>query len=138
MSKMITIALLLVGAQVNLSALVPAVPGQEPPPWWVGGGALWPFFSDTKTVVVSETIRNAWSPLLGIAAAACFLLGAAAVWGWVVPTPWAAWLTLAGAVFSIALHVMWLSGWAVFPLVVDAALVWMVMGNSMVALAPRA
>lgn len=129
MSKAVTIVLLLVGAQVNLSALVPAAPGQAPPPWWVGGGLLWPFFSDTRTLLPPGGLRDTLTPILGVAAAVCFLLACAALLGWLVPGSWFSWLVVAGAVASIALQVGWLSGWAVLPLVVDAALLWAVFGK---------
>lgn len=129
MSKLISIALLLVGAQVNLSALVPAQPGQTPPPWWVGGGLLWPFFADTRTLMPAGEARDLLTLGLGVLAASCFLAAAAAMMGWWVPQSWIGVLVVAGAVASIGLHVIWLSGWAVFPLLVDAALLWGVFGS---------
>jgi hypothetical protein len=129
MSKSISmIALLLLGAQVNLTALVPAAAGQAPPPWWVGGGLLWPFFADTRTLLPRGDLLNTLTPILGITAAACFLMAAAALLGWLVPGSWLPLLVLVGAVLSIALQVMWLSGWAVLPLLVDVALIWAVVG----------
>jgi hypothetical protein len=122
------LVLLLVGAQVNLTALVPAAAGQAPPPWWVGGGLLWPFFADTRTLVPHGDLLGTLTPLLGIASAACFLLAAAALLRWWVPAPWFPWLIAAGAILSIVLQVMWLSGWAILPLLVDAALLWAVFG----------
>ena len=130
MSKIVPIlALLLLGAQVNLSALVPAAAGQTPPPLWVGGGFLWPFFADTKTLLPPGGARDTLTPILGIMAAVFFLMAAAALLGWMgVPTSWFTWLTVAGAVCSIVLQLAWLSGWAVLPLLVDVALVWAVLG----------
>ncbi|MDO8963648.1 MAG: hypothetical protein Q7W30_04055 [Coriobacteriia bacterium] len=130
MSKVLWIALLLVGAQVNLSALVPAAPGQTPPPWWVGGGILWPFFADTRTLMPRGDLLDLLTPVLGITATVCFLAAVAALAGWVVPAGWTPWLIGAGAVASVVLQVMWLSGWAVVPLVVDAALLWSVFAAS--------
>lgn len=128
MTKIASIALLLLGAQVNLSALVPAAAGQGPPPLWVGGGYLWPFFADTRTLLPPGGARDTLTPILGIAAAVFFLMAAAALMGWVVPEAWLPWLIVAGAACSIALQVIWLSGWAVLPLIVDAALLWAVLG----------
>ncbi len=130
MEKVVSIGLLLVGAQVNLSALVPAAPGQAAPPWWVGGGLLWPFFNDTRTLLPAGGLRDTLTPIFGIVAAVCFVLAAAAVLGWHVPSAWAPWLIVTGAVFSIALQVIWFSGWAVLPLLVDVALLWAVFGWS--------
>ena len=120
--------LLLLGAQLNVTALVPAAPGQAPPPWWVGGGLLWPFFSDTRTLIPSGEMLSALTPLLGIASAVSFLLAAGSLLGWVVPEAWFRWLIVAGVMFSIPLQVIWLSGWAVLPLLVNALLLWLVFG----------
>ena len=130
MSKMIPmLVLVLLGAQVNLSALVPAASGQAVPPLWVGGGLLWPFFADTKTLLPPGGARDTLTPILGIAAAVCFLMAAAALLGWLgVPASWFPVLVVAGAVCSIVLQVIWLSGWAVPSLIVDAALLWAVFG----------
>lgn len=121
--------LILLGAQLSATALVPAAPGQAPPPWWVGGGLLWPFFSDTRTLVPPGEALDLLTPLLGIASAVCLLLAAAALLGWLVPASWFRWLVLAGALFSLVLHVVWLSGWSVLPLAVDALLLWLVLGG---------
>ncbi|MHB8870709.1 MAG: hypothetical protein ACYC6T_13140 [Thermoleophilia bacterium] len=126
MSKVASILVLLLGAQVNLSALVPAAPGQAPPPWWTGGGILWPFFADTGGLLPAGGLRDALTPILGVAAAACFLLAAAAVFGWLVPASWFSGLVVAGAVMSIVLQVVWISGWAIVPLLVDVAVLWAV------------
>lgn len=120
--------LVLLAAQLNLTAIVPAAPGQAPPPWWVGGGLLWPFFSDTKTLLPSGDLLSTLTPVLGIASAASFLMAAAALWGWLVPASWFPWLLVAGALLSIPLQVIWISGWAVLPLLVDALLLWAVFG----------
>ena len=122
------LVLLLLAAQLNLTALVPAAAGQGPPPWWVGGGLLWPFFRDTRTLLPAGDALDTLTPILGIVAATSFLLAAAALWGWVVPPSWFVWLVVLGAIASVALHVMWLSAWAVLPLLVSLALLWTVFG----------
>lgn len=137
MSRFITIALLLVGAQVNLSALVPAAPGQAPPPWFTGGGILWPFFADTRTLLPAGGLRDTITPVLGITAAVCFLMAAAAYRGWLVPGSWVPALIVIGALTSMVLQVAWFSGWAVVPLLVDAALVWAMFGGHLPAVALR-
>jgi hypothetical protein len=43
-----------------------------------------------------------------------------------------------GALLSIALQVIWLSVWAVFPLFVDCALLWAVLGRHITAASVRA
>lgn len=133
MSKVFSIVLLLVGAQVNLSALVPAAPGQAPPPLFTGGGFLWPFFADTHGLLPAGPARDTITPILGIVAAMCFLAAAAAVLGWWVPASWFQWLVIGGAAASIVLQVAWLSGWAVLPLLVDATLLWAVLGMQVTA-----
>jgi hypothetical protein len=127
------LALLLLGAHLNLTALVPAAAGQGPPPWWVGGGLLWPFFADTGTLLPAGGIRDVLTPILGITAALCLLLAACAFLHWLVPAPWFRGLVVTGAVTSIALQVVWISGWAVLPIAVDAALLWMVFGLHLTA-----
>ena len=129
MSRAIWTLVLLLGAQVNATALVPAAPGQAPPPWWVGGGVLWPFFSDTRTLLRGDVLHTL-TPILGIAAALCFVLAVASVWGWLVPSGWFAWLVVVGVVASVVLQVIWFSGWAVLPLAVDAVLLWSVLASS--------
>jgi len=127
------LALLLLGAHLNLTALVPAAAGQGPPPWWVGGGLLWPFFADTGTLLPAGGIRDVLTPMLGITAAVCLFLAAGAFLGWLVPASWFRGLIVTGAVASIVLQVVWISGWAVLPLAIDAALLWLVFGLHLTA-----
>lgn len=121
------VVLLLLGAHFSLTALVPAAVGQGPPPWWVGGGLLWPFFLDTVTLLPAGGIRDAVTPLVGITAAVCLVLAAAALFGWVAPRSWFRGLVVAGTVLSIVLQVIWISGWAILPLAVNVALLWAVL-----------
>jgi hypothetical protein len=130
MSKMrrmwiLVLALLLLGAHLNLSALVPLQVGDPVPPWWVGGRLIWPFAEDTNTLLSEET-TNAITPMMSIASALCFLLAAAALLRWRVPGHWFLWLIVAAAVLSIVLQVIWFTEWAMLPLLVDAALLWAV------------
>ena len=122
------LALLLLGAQLNLSAIVPLQAGQSPAPWWVGGRLLWPFALETRTLLTGDML-NTITPILAIVAAICFLLAAAALLRWRVPGEWLPWLSVAGALFSIVLQVIWFSGWAIFPLFVDAVLLWSIFGQ---------
>jgi hypothetical protein len=96
--------LLLLGAQLNLTALVPLQAGDPSPPWWVGGRLLWPFAVETRTLLPTGGALGSLTPILGIASATLFLL-------------------------SIVLQVIWFSGWAVPPLFVDIALLWAVFGQ---------
>jgi hypothetical protein len=125
----VILVLLFLGAQLNLTALVPLQTGDAPPPWWVGGRLLWPFGVETHTLLPPGDALNTLTPILAMASALCFLLAAAALLRWVVPGQWFPWFIVAGAVLSIALQVIWLSGWAVLPLLVDVALLWAIFGS---------
>ncbi len=125
----LVLVLLLLGAQLNLTAIVPLQAGGAPPPWWVGGRLLWPFAVETRTLLPPGGVLDTITPILAIASAALFLLAAAALLRWIVPEAWFPWLIVAGAVLSIVLQVVWFSGWAVLPLLVDVALIWAVFGQ---------
>jgi hypothetical protein len=130
MSKMrrmwiVVLALLLLGAHLSLTALVPLQVGDPAPPWWVGGMLIWPFAEDTNTLLSQET-TDAITPLLSITSGLCLLMAAAALLRWRVPAQWFSWLIVAGVAFSIALQVNWFNLWAILPLLVDAALLWAV------------
>jgi hypothetical protein len=121
--------LLLLGAHLNLTALVPLQVGDPSPPLWVGGRLIWPFTIETRTLIPAGDLLNTITPLLAVVSAICFLLAAAALLRRVVPARWFPRLVVAGAMASIALQVIWLSGWAVLPLLVDIALLWAVFGG---------
>ena len=122
------LVLLLLGAQLNLSAIVPLQLGDSPAPWWVGGRLLWPFGLETPTLLQGDLL-NTVTPILAIASTIFFLMAAAALLRWRVPGEWFPRLTAVGAVLSILLQVIWFSGWAIFPLLVDIALLWLVFGQ---------
>ncbi len=119
------LVLLLLGAQLNLSGIVPLQVGDSPAPWWVGGRLLWPFAVETRTILQGNAL-NTFTPILSITSAIFFLLAAAALLRWLVPGQWFSWLIVAGAVLSIVLQVIWFSVWAILPLIVDIALLWAV------------
>src|SRR5574341_1546929 len=125
----IILILLLLGAQLNLTAIVPLQPGGTPPPWWVGGRLLWPFAVETRTLIPPGDLLNTLTPIMAITSAIAFLLAAAALLRWVVPGQWFQWLIVYGVVLSIVLQVIWFSGWAILPLLVDVALLWAVFGQ---------
>ena len=122
------LVLLLLGAQLNLSGLVPLQVGDSAAPWWVGGRLLWPFGLETRTLLQGDLL-NTVTPILAIASAIFFLMAAAALLRWRVPGEWFPRLSVAGAALSIVLQVIWFSGWAIFPLIVDIALVWIILGQ---------
>lgn len=123
------LVLLLLAAQLNLTAIVPLQIGDPPPPWWVGGRLLWPFAVETHTLLPPGDALNTLTPVLGIGSALLFLLAAAALLGWGVPGTWFRMLIVAGIVLSIVLQVIWFSGWAILPLLVNIALLWAVFGQ---------
>lgn len=120
---------LLLGAQLNLTAIVPLQSGGTPPPWWVGGRLIWPFAVDTHTLIPQGDLLNAVTPILGISSAFCFMLAALALLRWGVPSHWFGLLIITGAVLSIPLQVVWFSGWAILPLLVDVVLLWAVLAR---------
>jgi len=121
----VVLVLLLLGAHLNLSALVPLQIGDPAPPWWVGGRVIWPFAEETNTLLSDELVGTL-TPMLAIASALCFLLAAAALLRWRVSGQWFPLLLVGGAVLSIALQVIWFTGWAILPILVDIALLWAV------------
>ena len=122
------LVLLLLGAQLNLSGLVPLQAGDSAAPWWVGGRLLWPFAVETHTLLQGDLL-NTITPILAVASAIFFLMAAAALLRWRVPHEWFPWLSVAGAALSILLQVIWLSGWAIFPLIVDIAILWVILSQ---------
>jgi|SRR3990170_3913465 len=124
----VVLILILLGAQLNLTALVPLKVGDPTPPWWVGGRLIWPFGVETKTLL-SGDLLNTLTPTLGVASAVLFLMAAGALLHWWVPEGWFQWLIIGGAILSIPLQVIWFSGWAVLPILVDIALLWAVFGQ---------
>jgi hypothetical protein len=125
----LVLALLLLGAHFSLTAIVPLQAGDTPPPWWVGGRLLWPFAVETRTLLPAGDLLNAVTPILAFASATLFLLAAAAILRWIVPRAWFPWLVVSGAALSIVLQVIWLSGWAALPLLVDVVLLWAIFGQ---------
>ena len=123
------LALSLLGAHLNLTAIVPLQVGDPSPPWWVGGRLLWPFAVETRTLVPAGDALNSITPILAISSAIIFLLAAAALLRWLVPAQWFFGLIVAGVVLSIVLQVIWFSPWAILPLLVDMALLWAVFGQ---------
>ena len=120
--------LVLLGAQLNLSGIVPLKVGDPSPPWFVGGRLIWPFAVDTNTLIKGDLL-NTLTPILAISAGILFLMAAGALLHWFVPEGWFTLLVITGAILSIALQIIWFSAWAVFPLLVDIALLWFILGQ---------
>lgn len=123
------LVLLLLGAHLNLAALVPLQPGDPSPPWWVGGRLIWPFAVETRTLLPAGDLLGTLTPILAVGSAIAFLLAAAILMRWL---PWRRWfrgLVVAGVVLSIALQLIWFTGWAVLPLLVNMLLLWALFGQ---------
>jgi hypothetical protein len=120
--------LLLLGAQLNLSGIVPLQVGDSPAPWWVGGRLLWPFAVETRTLLQGNAL-NTLTPILAITSALLFLMAAAALLRWLISEQWFSWLIVVGTILSIVLQAIWFTGWAILPLVVDFALLWSVLSQ---------
>lgn len=131
------LVLLLLAAQLNLTAIVPLQPGDPPPPWWVGGMLLWPFSVETRTLLQGDLL-NTLTPILAITSAILFLMAAAALLRRLVPGGWFQWLIVVGTALSIVLQMIWFSGWAIFPLLVDIALLWVVFSQHVTVRSLRA
>jgi hypothetical protein len=117
------LVLLLLAAHLNLAAIVPLQPGDPQPPWWVGGRLIWPYAVETPTLLRGDLL-NTVTPMLAVASALAFLLAAAVLLRWLAPRSWFGWLIIAGCVLSIALQVIWFTGWAILPILIDATLLW--------------
>ena len=126
--RILMLAQLFLGAHLNLTALVPLQPGHTPPPWWVGGRLAWPFAVNARTLIPPGDLLNSLTPILGITAAICLLSAAGALLGWIVPPHWFAWLVGVGVAASLVLQIVWISPWALLPLLIDIALAGMVFG----------
>jgi hypothetical protein len=124
----IILVLLLLAAHLNLTAIVPLQPGDPTPPWWVGGMLFWPFDLTTRTLLEGDLL-NALTPILAFSSAIVFLMAAAALLRRFVSESWFRPLIVVGVVLSFLLQVIWFSGWAIFPLLVDIALLWAVFGQ---------
>ncbi len=129
--------LLLLAAHLNLTALVPLLPGDPAPPWWVGGMLFWPFDVQSHTLLSGNSL-NTLTPILAITSGVLFLMACAALLRRLVPAHWFTRLIIVGAVLSIALQVIWFSGWALFPILVDIALLWAVFSQQVTVHSLRA
>ena len=136
--KILVVCALLLAAHLNLTALVPAAAEQAPPPWWVGGRLIWPFGLDTRTLLPAGGAVDTLTPILGIASAVLFLLAAAALLHWLVPVAWLPGLVVAGVSCSLVLQVVWISPWAILPLLVDGALLWALVSTHVSVVSLRA
>ena len=127
MRKLLLFTLLLT-AHFSLTAIVPLQPGDPQPPWWVGGRLIWPFAIETRTLLQGDLLHTL-TPIFAITSAIAFLLAAAALLRRLVPVSWWSWLITGGAVLSSLIQVIWFTGWAVFPILINTALLWAIIGR---------
>lgn len=103
------------------------------------GWLLWPFGRQSKPVV--DALQGLFAPAqlpstgatptvalvaAGIASLAV-ILAAGSLWGIVVPADWWRPLMVVAAVSSAVLFLIYLGPWAIVPLIVDAAALWLVL-----------
>ena len=113
--RIIVIALLLLGAHFNLTAVVP------------GAKALiyWPFGTDTKPLLaVFGPYPNSPTQLLAVLAGASFIAALLALFGWLIPANWFAPLVIVAALASAVLYVLYFGLFALLPLAIDIVLIW--------------
>jgi hypothetical protein len=113
--RIIVIALLLLGAHFNLTAVVP------------GAKALiyWPFGTDTKPLLaVFGAYPNSPTQLLAVLAGASFIAALLALFGWLIPANWFAPLVIVAALASAVLYVLYFGLFALLPLAIDIVLMW--------------
>ncbi|MEZ4771059.1 MAG: hypothetical protein R2844_21895 [Caldilineales bacterium] len=120
--RLIILILLLLGAHFSLTALAPGPLGK--------GKFYWPFGPESQPVIgVLGSAARPVTQLLAVVAGACFLLAAIGLFNVLVPAAWWPPLVVAGAVTSVVLHLLYLSQYAVLPLLVDAVLLWSVVAR---------
>ena len=78
----------------------------------------------SHTLLPSGGALDTLTPLLAIASAVFFVLAAGALLHWAVPAQWFGALVVAGAACSLVLQMVWISPWAVLPLLLDGLLLW--------------
>ena len=120
--RLIVLILLLVGAHFSLTALAPGPLGK--------GKVYWPFGPESQPV--ARFLGSAARPVtqvLAVVAGASFLLAAVGLFGVLVPAAWWPLLVVAGVVASVLLHLLYLSQYAVLPLLVDVVLLWSVLAR---------
>jgi uncharacterized membrane protein required for colicin V production len=98
---------------------------------------FWPFNVQTRTLVGGDLL-NALTPILAISTAIVFLMAVAALLRRFIPEGWFRPLISVGVVLSFVLQIIWFSGWAIFPLLVDIALLWAVFGQHVTVRSLRA
>jgi len=110
----------------------------------IGGRFVWPFTTDAKPVLDMLTgliapDRPPATPaptlalLLAGLATVGFLVAIAGLWAIVVPTEWFGAATIVGAAASLLLFVIYLGPWSIAPFLVDAVVLWGVVGEGWTA-----
>jgi hypothetical protein len=127
MLRLIVIALLLLAAHFNLTALAPAPAGK--------GSLYWPFAADSHPWLSMiggppQQSGSLVTPLLAGIAGLCFLAAAMSLIGWLVPAGWWRLLVLVAAACSIMLYGLYIGPVALIPLSIDGLLLWGLLAQS--------
>jgi hypothetical protein len=104
----------------------------SPAPPRTAGGPEWPFELTRSWLVTGlqldpGLVRGAGIGLAA-ASAALFVLAALSTGGWLVPPSWWAGLVVIGGISSLVTLAFFFHPWLVLGLLIDAVLVWLVLG----------
>jgi len=114
-------ALLILGAQLSLTAFVPAPAGKA----WL----LWPFAEDSKPWLggiggLPRQRGSVVTPVLAGSAGLGFLAAALGLLGIGVPANWWPLLVIVAAMDSLTLHALYFGRWSPLPIVLDVMFLW--------------
>lgn len=121
--KWIINVLIIIAAHFSLTPFAPAKDGK----WF-----LWPFGQDSRPILAflgglpaqpNGMITAILSGLSGLG----FVLSLLARFGWFVPTTWITPALIIASVCSIVLFIAYFNIWAILPIVVDLAILWLVL-----------
>jgi hypothetical protein len=129
MTRWLAAGLLFLGWHFATTFFVPAGGAQA------RGWVIWPFghqsrppLSAIRGVLAPRAVPSEPAPTLALVLAAVasigFLIALAALFGIVVPVDWWRPAVVVSSAASVVLFVMYLSPWALIPLLVDAVLLW--------------
>jgi hypothetical protein len=114
--------LIIFSAHFSLTSFAPAKDGK----WF-----LWPFGQDSFPIysfiggLPAQSNGMITTILSGIAGLS-FVLSLMARFGWLFPAAWIAPLLIIASICSIILFIIYFNVWAVLPIVIDLAILWLV------------
>ena len=113
--RWLVIVCLVLGAHVSLTAIAPGEAGKVL--------FNWPFAKDSKPAFdVLGSATKVVTQILSVIAGLCFLASVIALFGWLIPAQWWAWLVIVGSVASAVIFLLYLGINALIPLAIDAFL----------------